>query len=212
MRKPKSLKEMRKYLKEHFRYYTANSWNRSSSYAANVKLRNIMNGVSRELQDRAYEFLDVEAAFWDINDLIREFAERHEYMWQIAFNGRSSGYMVLYSGGKKKTDYKTRCDECGKLTWYDKEQKCHMDNCDGTLKLLKEPVYEVFTMPGKGIDNDVDFDEMEPCCVKERVDVVWDFDQTVEKCRKAFINFVKSHKVQEEEIMVPKKYRVAVAA
>lgn len=44
-------KEMVNYLKNHFRYNTANSWNQSTSYARNVKVYNL--DLPKDLLDRA---------------------------------------------------------------------------------------------------------------------------------------------------------------
>ena len=38
-------KKMTEYLKNHFRYYTANSWNRSTSYACNLKIYMNVNNL-----------------------------------------------------------------------------------------------------------------------------------------------------------------------
>ena len=48
-------KEMVDFLKNHFRYNTANSWNQSTSYARNVKIYNL--GLSEVLADKALDLL-----------------------------------------------------------------------------------------------------------------------------------------------------------
>ena len=79
------------------RYYTMNSWNLSESLAYNLKIYNV---IDRELQDACYELLDVDYFYEDyINPLIYEFEEKYNYTWQAGFNGRSGGYLVLYTGG-----------------------------------------------------------------------------------------------------------------
>jgi hypothetical protein len=50
---------------------------------------------------KAYDFLEVEEAFFGVHQIIQDFAEDREHRWQIGFNGRSSGYLVLYQGGKQ---------------------------------------------------------------------------------------------------------------
>ena len=90
-------KEMVTYLKNHFRYNTANSWNQSTSYANNVKVYNL--GLSDELKDRAYDLI-CEEGFNDLMnyqyyDLIDQFEEDADG-YTIGFNGRSGGYLVLY--------------------------------------------------------------------------------------------------------------------
>lgn len=93
-------KQMIEYLTNHFRYDTAGSWNQSTSYGANVKIRNF---VPQNFMDKAYDILDQGDVFENINDLIMEFGEAHNHTFQVGFNGRSNGYLVLYQGGRKDT-------------------------------------------------------------------------------------------------------------
>ena len=91
--------EMIDFLKSHFRYYTMNSWNKSTSYAQNVKVYNI--GLTPEQRDRAYDIICAEGAYDEINCIIDDFGIKHNHEYQIGFNGRSDGYLVLYQGGFK---------------------------------------------------------------------------------------------------------------
>ena len=93
----KTKKEMVEFLENHFRYDTMGPYNNSTSYAVNVK---IYKFVPNELQDRAYELIEQGDVYDAINDELEAFAENHNYEWQIGFNGRSGGYMVLYQGGR----------------------------------------------------------------------------------------------------------------
>lgn len=102
---------MRAFLTQHFRYFTGNSWNASSSYACNMKLYHL--GLPRELEDKLWDMLEVEEFYDPINQLRNQFAEEHDYQWQAAFNGRSGGYLVLYQGGRKPTGHKSYCTCCG---------------------------------------------------------------------------------------------------
>lgn len=88
----KNRKEMIDFLLHHFRYYTMNSWNRSTSYANNVKIYNL--DIPTEYQDKAYEALEIAETFSTINNLFDEFAAKTGYA--VGFNGRSAGYIVLY--------------------------------------------------------------------------------------------------------------------
>lgn len=85
------------FLTGHYRYDTMNSWNRSTSYAHNVKIHNL--GIPEHLRDLAYELVcnpDVDSSEWDmiVNDLIYDFILDTGY--SMAFNGRSGGYLVMY--------------------------------------------------------------------------------------------------------------------
>jgi len=97
-----TLKAMREYLDNHFRYYTMNSWNKVTNYARNVKLYTL--NIPKEDQDTAYSLLSVEdTEIWEIiRYMMCQFASIYEYKYQMGFNGRSNGYIVLYQGGKNK--------------------------------------------------------------------------------------------------------------
>lgn len=85
-------KEMIDFLLHHFRYYTMNPWNRSTSYANNVKLYNL--DIPKEYEDKAYELLEISETFDAFNELFSEFTAMTGYT--VGFNGRSNGYIVLY--------------------------------------------------------------------------------------------------------------------
>lgn len=91
------------FLNNHFRYYTMNSWNRSTSYANNVKLYNL--NLTKEQLDKAYEIIDLDFTElnFSISDEINNFY--HETGYSAGFNGRSGGYIVLY---ESNTDDKNR--------------------------------------------------------------------------------------------------------
>lgn len=78
------------------RYNTMNSWNNSTAPAFNLKIYNV---IPSELQDRVYKLMDLEGFYDGINILMQYFEREHNYIWQVGFNGRSSGYLVLYKGG-----------------------------------------------------------------------------------------------------------------
>ena len=85
----KTKKEMIKFLEEHERYWTMNSWNGSSSYANNVKIYNL--GMDHDLEMKAYSLLAEEG----FNELLASdyelLAERFEEEtgYTIGSNGRS---------------------------------------------------------------------------------------------------------------------------
>ncbi len=195
------------YLENHFRYHTLNSWNRSASYAANVKIHEF---VPNDRSNEAHGFLQIDEAFEDGREIIKEFEERHCYEWQIGSNGRSGGYLVLYRGGIRPPEksYKRWCPNCRQGNFAENATVCGRCNQEG---LIDYPFVQTFTLPGSGTDDDMpDFESWDTYQLQERVGVVWDFDKTVEKVKAAFIDFVRSHKVVEKEIMVPKTIHVAV--
>ena len=86
-------KQMFNFLKEHFEYWTMNSWNRISSVANNVKLYNL--GLSG---DWGVALSLLEAGEYEtVNELIGDW-EREHPGYEVAFNGRNGGYLVLTYG------------------------------------------------------------------------------------------------------------------
>lgn len=86
------------FLTNHFRYDTMNSWNNSTSYANNVKVYNL--GIEDpDVLNKAWNIIcsdiDCEEMYENFHEIINDF--RHAYHYDIGFNGRSDGYLVLYS-------------------------------------------------------------------------------------------------------------------
>lgn len=107
--------EMIDFLREHFRYHTMSSWNNATSYARNVKIYNL--GLTREQKDRAYDIIYADGAYDRIDAIIHAFEVAHEFRYQMGFNGRSGGYIVLYEGGQKPSGYQSYCTFCGQLNY-----------------------------------------------------------------------------------------------
>ena len=86
-----SAKSMHDFLRNHFNYYTMNSWNGLKSIANNVKIYNLnLEGD----QWKALERLEI-TDYSVVNDLIDSWENDHPEV-KIGFNGRSGGYIVLY--------------------------------------------------------------------------------------------------------------------
>ena len=90
-------KQMFNFLRDHFEYYTANSWNGLKSVANNVKLYNLdLSG------DWCVALSLLEADDYDyINMLIKDW-EREHPGYSVGFSGRSGGYLVLYNRGNAR--------------------------------------------------------------------------------------------------------------
>lgn len=98
--------QMISFLKNHFRYYTMNSWNCNTSYANCVKLYNLR--IPAELFDTALSLVSGEIDDDEIyTDMIKscfdDFNQKTGYT--AGFNGRSSGYVVLYDTEYKNGQY-----------------------------------------------------------------------------------------------------------
>jgi hypothetical protein len=83
-------KQMFNFLKEHFEYWTLNSWNGLESIANNVKVYNLeLSG------DWSVALSMLEAGGYDtISTLIHDWEYMHPG-YVVSFNGRSGGYLVL---------------------------------------------------------------------------------------------------------------------
>ena len=90
-----STKSMWNFLKNHYTYYTLNSWNRQKSIAHNVKLYNLALEGDWTVAMR-YLFDEGDAGLLQLNieDKIREFVDENPY-YEAFFNGRSGGYLVI---------------------------------------------------------------------------------------------------------------------
>lgn len=85
-------KQMFEFINNHFRYYTANSWNRGRSIAHNVKIYNL--GLSGD-HWTALTFLQ-DDDYFVVNMMIEDWETEH-CGYKVGFNGRSGGYLVLYN-------------------------------------------------------------------------------------------------------------------
>lgn len=85
-------KEMFNFLKNHFKYDTMNSWNCLESVANNVKVFNL--GLDGDCWV-ALNLLQIDDYF-TVNQMLKDWEYEHEG-YSLGFNGRSGGYLVLYS-------------------------------------------------------------------------------------------------------------------
>lgn len=216
LNKPKTRTQMISYLKNHFRYDTMNSWNGRTSYAVNVKATKLQ--LTKDEVDRFFDLIEVPntSRLSGFDAILEEFDKKHEYHWQTGMNGRSGGYVVLYQGERKDSGYKSRCTECSQLNYQPvpenpKPGECRCGVCNEDTRVnLESPVYSVRTFPGKDIDKDEDFAEWSTSDIRARVELVWDFDLTVERACRAFLKWMMNNKAEEREVLVPKKVTVAV--
>ena len=207
VRKPK---DMIDYLKNHFRYNTMNSWNRSTSYANNLKIHRV---IPNEFQDKAYAIMEQGDVYDEINGLLSDFDVSHDYEYQVGFNGRSGGYLVLYRGGYKmqryfsgfspedpddKRDYSDYYRR-----WFSHEEAKEMGTAYSSYK-------QVYTQPGREIDMDADYEECDIEELRNRIKLVREFDRLCDDVVNLFIDYCKNFNVQEKEIKVPKTIKVLV--
>jgi len=65
---------------------------------------------------------------------------------------------------------------------------------------------QVFTWPGKSVDED--FADWTLSEIRERVELVQDFDRLCESIVKSYIGVCRDYRIAEEEILVPKTIKV----
>jgi hypothetical protein len=107
------------FLRDHFEYYTANSWNGLRSIANNVKIYNL-----NLAGDWCVALSLLEADDYDTINMFIQDWERDHPGYAVGFNGRSGGYLVLTNKGSARhvlpeeitdsvdyEDYKQYCRE-----------------------------------------------------------------------------------------------------
>lgn len=119
-------KQMFNFLKNHFEYYIMNSWNRVCSIANNVKLYRLnLTGdwtVAQNLLDSGeYE---------TIHELIYDWMHSHPG-YEVRFNGRSGGYLVLCYTNKRGHVLPEEILECDN---YDEYKRYCKEYC-GSVKV-----------------------------------------------------------------------------
>lgn len=195
--------EMEDFLKNHFRYYTANSWNKATSYANNLKIHSL--GLPDKIANNLYKLLTVEEVSLDIGYLISEWGKEYDYRWQVGFNGRSGGYLVLYQGDLVESEYKSYCPTCGQSNYKFATENSLCGVCGSPRNNYKTTPKEVITYPGLGTDQGEDFADWDISSLRERVSLVQDFDMLCDDVVSLAINMAQSYDVIEEEILVAKK-------
>ena len=201
---------MVKYLRQHFRYNTMNSWNRSTSYANNIKLHNVEKPEAID-SDTWWEMLWITDWQETMSDLLEDFSRKHDWQWQAGVNGRSGGYVVLYKGGIKPSGYESYCTHCGQ-----KNYQAVADGdigvcvrCDAKARVnFKQTHMQVFSWPGKSVDEYEDFADWTLSEIRERVELVQDFDRLCDDITSAYCETCRNYRISEEEILVPKTIKV----
>jgi hypothetical protein len=90
-----SPKSMWNFLKNHFTYYTMNSWNHLSTIANNVKLYNLeLDGSWNTALCFLLDGNDCGDLQWQLQEMISSFNIFHPG-YRVYFNGRSNGYLTL---------------------------------------------------------------------------------------------------------------------
>jgi len=187
-----------------------NSWNKSTSYANNIKLYNIDKPDDVD-EETFWEMIGISQWQEKLSDLLEDFGRKHDWLWQAGINGRSGGYTVLYRGGIKPSGYKSYCTHCGQKNYQavPEGQIGTCGRCDAKARVnFKQTHMQIFTWPGKDVDMHETFEDMTLSEIRERVELVQDFDRLCDTIAEAFIYFCKNYRIAEEEILVPKTIKV----
>lgn len=201
---------MTQYLNKHFRYPTMNSWNRSTSYACNLKIIHL--GLSGEIVDKLFDMIQTQEFFDVLSVLLAEFGEQHGYRWQAGMNGRSDGYLVLYQGEKKPSGYLSYCTRCGQKNY---QQASDTNNTCGVCRQPSRINFphthmQVVTYPGRGTDDDADYEDWSMYELRERVRLVQELDQLADRMVDKAIYLAKCCEIEDEEYFIPKTRKVLV--
>lgn len=201
---------MTDFLEKHFRYYTMNGCNRATSYACNMKVDRL--GFDSDMVDKLLDFLQTEEFCAIRYQLMQDFDADHDFLWQARMNGRSGGYLVLYQGEKKPSGYKSYCTDCGQMNFTTVEETGNI--CGKCGKPSRTNIcgthMQTHIFPGRGTDDDADFDEWSMDELRERVRLVQEFDRLADDMVQEAVFFAQNYTVQDEEYQVTRTRKVLV--
>ena len=204
-----SRKDMIAFLQNHFRYNLMNSWNQTTSYANNIKIQNLY--IPETTKNTFYNMLNVDDIY-DIDTLVlSEFMYRYNGRYQIDRNGRSGGYLVLYNGYKKQSDYKSHCTNCGQMNFTEATKtNCTCGKCGQNTRVnFSKPIYN-YGVTFQNIDQNADFENWETDQLLAHVKLVQDFDKTCDLYIQNLIQISEDYEIIEQTIYVPKTKSVLV--
>lgn len=199
----RSRAEMTAYLSGHFRYNTMHGWNRSTSYACNMKLHKL--GLDRETTDKLWDMIQVPDFYDQLNDLIENFNQRHNYQWQAAWNGRSGGYLVLYEGGSEPSEYRSYCTHCGQRNYTSVAKtgtQCGVCSKEARVDYIEPPI-RTFTYSGRSVDMDEDYKSWSIYELQQRTELVQEFDQLADDIVAEALYIAQNHSVEERVVYMP---------
>lgn len=207
----RSRRQMINFLQNHFRYYTLNSWNRSQSYACNLKIYNL--GLDSDITDKLYEMIQAEDFYDEIRELLSGFGADHNYYWQAGMNGRNGGYLVLYQGEFKLSEYRSYCNICGQKNYRSVTETGNIcGRCGNHSRVdYTTPPKQISIYSGRGTDDGEDFRDWSIADIKERVKLVQEFDKLADAIVQRSIAIAKNYCIEDEEFLVSHTRKVLMA-
>ena len=206
----RSRSDMTRYLQNHFRYDTMNSWNAATSYACNLKIHKL--GLCHEIESKLYDMLQIQDFFDAQQELMDAFAEAHQFRWQVGMNGRSGGYLVLYDGGIKSTGHRSYCRSCYQRNFKSVTENGNICGRCGRADRVDytRPPVQAYTYPGRGIDMDTDYEDWTIQELRERVKVVQALDALADEMVQQAVHLAQNFTVVEVEISVPQTRTIMI--
>jgi hypothetical protein len=205
----RSREAMTDFLTDHFRYNTANT-PYATSYACNIKIHSV--GLDCATREKLYDLVQTDGFHDELRFLFDEFAETYAYRWQIGINGRSGGYMVLYRGGQKPSEYKSYCRKCGQRNFTSVNENSNICGvCREPARVdYTTPPMETFTYPGKSVDMYEDFDYWDIVKLRERVKLIQEFDHVADAVVAMAADMTNAYAVKDEIYYTPQTRKVLV--
>lgn len=199
----RSRKAMETYLSGHFRYDTMSSWNRSTSYACNMKVDRL--GLDQETVLKLLDMIQVPEFYDELANEIGAFNQARNYLWQAGWNGRSGGYLVLYQGGRQFSQHRSYCTSCGQKNFSsvsDTGKRCGVCGKETRVDFITPPI-QILTYPGRSTDMNEDFSEWSLSELQQRTALLQEFDQLADDIVSKAIEMAQTYEVTEEIEYVP---------
>lgn len=189
-----------------------NSWNGSTSYACNLKITHL--GLMPEAVDKLFDIIQTQEFFDVMDECKREFAAKHNYLWQAGMNGRSGGYLVLYQGKKQPERlqvllYRLRAEKLPSCT----DDDCTCGICGQPTRVNYPYTHmQVVAYPGRGTDDGEDFEDWSMYELRECVKLVQELDQLADRMVESAVQLAKRSQVVEEMVFIPQTRKVLIMA
>lgn len=188
-KKNMSLRKKFEYIHKHFYYYTLSSWNKSKSLANNVKIYNLP--LTKEQRDKFFDLYCEESLidelYFHINMILEDFSRENDF--EIAFNGRSGGYLVAYN--KRKNG----CVSCESIIDEDLIDCCSYEDLIEYFKEFKGWSFRDCQAEAKRKIEE----NFEKCIL---------FDDCCDDVLNELKYLLDNSRIEEEEIVVSKKIKV----
>jgi len=157
-------------------------------------------GLDCETESRLNDLIECDGFYDSIHNLINDFGREHSWLWQAGFNGRSSGYLVLYQGERKPSGYKSYCPHCGQLNWTSvsgNSSKCGV--CEHTRLDFTTTHMAVNRFLGRGTDECDSFEEWEMYQLRDRVELVQSFGRLADAIVAEAVHLANEFEAGKEE-------------